>query len=147
MVRTSSVPCASVPATAGFVLPWALALRSGTWRQNHCRWTEARHYWYQQKKRAFPMYLSGLVCWWPATVCWLHVQPGLHVAGNHWHLLETNREEFKNFLKGKEKKFAFWKKNEWLREDIIYFGLEGILWLFLFSFFFFFHSLVFICSG
>lgn len=146
MVRTSSVPCASVPATAGFVLPWALALRSGTWRQNHCRWTEARHYWYQQKKRAFPMYLSGLVCWWPATVCWLHVQPGLHVAGNHWHLLETNMEEFKNFLKGKEKNLLSGKK--WMVKRGYYIFWVGGNFMTIFVFIlFFFHSLVFICSG
>ena len=51
----------------------------------------------------------------------------MHVAGNHWHLLETNIEEFKN-LKKENKKVGFLeKKNEWLGGDIIYFGLEGIL--------------------
>jgi len=34
----------------------------------------------------------------------------VHVAGNHWHLIETNTEEFKNFLKRKEKSWLSGKK-------------------------------------
>lgn len=41
-------PVPVVPTATGSVLPRVLASRSGTWGQDHCRWTEARSYQYQQ---------------------------------------------------------------------------------------------------
>jgi hypothetical protein len=61
------------------------------------------------------MYLSGLVCWWPDAVCWLHRQPGVSVASDHWHPLEIYGRALaikKTWLSKKKKKSSqIHKKN------------------------------------